>query len=196
METVRDDRPAIATDYQSVQPSGELLARMTGYLLSVAEDKIPVDLRAKCAASDIVQESLLEATRTLSHFRGDTPQELKRWLRRILFNNIRDLARRYRGTAKRKLAQEQSLPSILPSTQKGMQSTPSSCAGRREIAVKVLEVLENLPEDQRRAIMLRNFDLLSFQQIGDKMDRSSEAARSLWVRAIDAIRDKMELSDG
>jgi len=195
-ETVHSNQRSFAPDDLSRQRVGEMLARMTGYLLSVAEDNMPEGLRAKCGASDIVQESLLDAARAFPHYRGDNSQELKRWLRRILYNNIRDLARRYRGTGKRKLAKEQSLASVRPIALAKTQVSPSSHAGRSEVAIKLMESLEQLPDDQRRAIVLRNFDLLSFQQIGDKMDRSAEAARSLWVRAIDALRDKTELSDG
>lgn len=173
-----------------------LLVEMTSYLLSVAEDRVPHDLKVKCAASDVVQESLWEAARVLPQFDGRDVHDLKRWLRRILLNNVRDAARRYRMTDRRKLAQEKHLSSIGPDKLCSTTPSPSACAIRREETIRLIEALETLPEDYRQVIVLRNFELLAFAEIGPRMQRSADAARFLWARAIESVRKKLRPCDG
>src|SRR5262245_49915002 len=81
---------------------GELLQACRHYLLLVAEQNLDSDLRDKVAASDLVQDTCLEALRDFGRqFRGDTEEELLAWLKRILLNNLANQVRRYRGTEMR-----------------------------------------------------------------------------------------------
>ena len=54
------------------------------YLLMIANEVIGPELQAKLGASDLVQETFVEAHRHLAAFRGKTEGELRAWLRRIL----------------------------------------------------------------------------------------------------------------
>jgi len=65
------------------------------YLRLQAEMQLSPRLKVKEAPSDIVQQAMLEAHRDLKDFRGKTDAELPAWLRRILTNNLAELARRY-----------------------------------------------------------------------------------------------------
>lgn len=55
--------------------------------------------------------------------------------------------------------------------------------------------LQRLPPTYREVIELRNQELLSFPEIGRRLARSAKAARSLWERAIEALRREVEGSD-
>ena len=66
----------------------------------------PAGLHGKVAASDLVQETLLEAGRDFAHFGGHTRHELLGWLRRILLNNLADANRRYLYAEKREAGRE------------------------------------------------------------------------------------------
>src|SRR5262249_62211948 len=85
----------------SQEALGRLLEACHGYLLMVARQELPADLQAKGGASDLLQETLMDACRDFAQFRGDTEAELLGWLRQILRNNLAHFNRRYRDTAKR-----------------------------------------------------------------------------------------------
>ena len=91
---------------------GQVLEACRGYLLLLARRELAPDLQAKGGASDLVQETFLEAQRDFASFRGDTEAELAGWLRQILLNNLATYSRHFRETAKRRLACEISLEAI------------------------------------------------------------------------------------
>ena len=63
---------------------GRVLEGCRRYLLGVAEGELDPDLRSKGGASDIVQETFLEAQRDFARFQGSSPEELRAWLRQVL----------------------------------------------------------------------------------------------------------------
>jgi RNA polymerase sigma-70 factor, ECF subfamily len=83
------------------------------YLGFVARSQVETWLRRKVDASDLVQETMLEACRDLERFEGHTEKEWLAWLRKILAHNAADFVRRYRGTEKRAAGREVSSGSRL-----------------------------------------------------------------------------------
>src|SRR5262245_57488511 len=83
------------------------------YLLLVARGVMGPRLRVKLDASDIVQETFLEAQRHLGRFRGKTPTEFRAWLREILLCRLASAQRTYLGTKKRAVGREVSLDASL-----------------------------------------------------------------------------------
>src|SRR5215470_7553973 len=79
---------------------GQALEACRGYLLLIAQRH----LEAKGGASDLVQETFLEAQRDFGQFRGTSEAELLAWLRRLLLNNLGHFSRRYRDTHSRAVA--------------------------------------------------------------------------------------------
>src|SRR5438128_1295714 len=90
----------------SHQALGQALENCRPYLLRVAQDEIDPELRAKGGASDLVQETFLDAQRLFARFRGASEVEWLAWLRQLLLHNVGDFARRFRGTGKRNLGRE------------------------------------------------------------------------------------------
>src|SRR5262245_6977784 len=88
---------------------GKLLERYRNYLRLLAEVQIGRRLRGKVDASDLVQESFLEAHRDFGQLRGQTEAELVAWLRQILATNLANTIRRYLGTQRRDVRLEQQL---------------------------------------------------------------------------------------
>ena len=84
------------------------LERFRSYLLLLARMKLDRKWRGKLDASDVVQQTMLEAHQALATFRGDNPAAQAAWLRQILARNlanaVRDLTR-----AKRDARREQAL---------------------------------------------------------------------------------------
>lgn len=175
------------------QALGPLLQSYRDYLLAIAEEELPLVLRPKTGASDVVQETYLQAQRGFDQFRGDSEPELRAWLRRILLNEIGRVERTYQDTDKRDLGREvplngQELPAGGPS--------PSGIISRDEEEALLLQALQRLPPDYQEAIQLRNFEQLGFEEIGRRLGRSAEAARKLWVRAVDQLGVEQEALDG
>lgn len=179
---------------------GRLLELYRNYLRLLAESQLDRKLRARLSPSDLVQETMLEAHRDFSQFRGATESEFLSWLRQILVNNMsrqielhvlaekRDIRRevsldRLRGALERSTAQ---LGAFLP----GREDGPSAIAERRERAVILADLMSQLAPDHREVLVLRNLQGLPFQDVADRMERSVPAAKMLWVRAIKQLRDR------
>ena len=94
-----DDPDIPAARAGSKEAIGGALEACRGYLLGIAERELDADLRAKGGASDLVQDTFLEAQRDFAGFRGETQADLLAWLRRLLLNNLANFARTYRQTA-------------------------------------------------------------------------------------------------
>src|SRR5262249_6843956 len=122
----------------SQQALGQALEVCRGYLLLVAERQLGTDLRAKGGASDLVQETFLEAQRDFRQFQGTSEEELRAWLQRLLLNNLGTFARRYRDAHCRDVSREQPLePGGSSNAQGGIAAptpSPSGQAMEREQA--------------------------------------------------------------
>jgi RNA polymerase sigma-70 factor (ECF subfamily) len=70
-----------------------LFAACRNYLAVVARAEIGSWLQAKVDASDLVQQTLLDAHRGLANFRGHNEAEWLGWLRQILSHNAADFVR-------------------------------------------------------------------------------------------------------
>ena len=193
MQALRDARAG------SADALGEALEACRGYLLTVAQRELLPDLRAKGGASDLVQQTFLEAQRDFARFHGKTEAELLAWLRRLLLNNLANFARDYRETAKRQVAREVGLPDADSSKLGGpipaaATPSPSKQAMAHERTEAVMEALDKLPADYRQIVLLRYREERSFEEIGQMMGRSANAARKLWLRAVERLKqDLIEL---
>jgi RNA polymerase sigma-70 factor (ECF subfamily) len=183
----------------SAEALGEALEACRGYLLLIARQELGKDLQAKAGASDLVQQTFLEAQGDFPRFQGDSAAELRAWLRRILLNNVATFTAAYRETAKRAVGRERLLSQLGPqgAEAKGLAEaapSPSAVAMAREEADALARVLERLPEDYRQALMLRHVEELPFEEIGRRLNRSANAARKLWARAVERLQQEWETS--
>jgi RNA polymerase sigma-70 factor (ECF subfamily) len=185
-----------AAQQGSQEALGQALEACRQYLLLIANRHLDPELRAKVGPSDVVQETFLKAQREFVRFHGSTEQELLAWLKAILLNNLANVVRDYRATDKRQLAREVPLAEVpdeeLLSSALAQTETPSGQMTAREQADEVDRALAQLPEPYRQVIALRNEERLSFEEIGQRLGRSAEAARKLWARAIEALQQLLE----
>src|SRR5437762_13576071 len=176
----------------------QLFGQCRNYLAVVARAQVESWLRAKVDASDIVQQTMLEAYRDFHKFRGTTEAEWRAGLRQILSHNAANFIRHYRGTAKRQAHREVAL------RQPGDDSkafgapdpadrgeSPSQLLLRKERDWQIAEALAQLTPDHREVILLRNLERLSFDDVAERMGRSRPAAQMLWMRAIHKLQEVM-----
>jgi RNA polymerase sigma-70 factor (ECF subfamily) len=176
---------------------GQALEACRRYLLLVAERELDPALRAKGGASDLVQQTFLEAQRDFAHFHGDSEGEWLAWLKHLLRHNVGKFARTYRDTQKRGVGRETPLEGPGSATGPGAElaantPTPSALAMQREQDEGLARALERLPEDYRRVIALRYQEERSFEEIGRLLQRSADAARKLWARAVERLQDELD----
>lgn len=116
------------------------------------------------------------------------------WLRTILRHELTDTTRHYQGTGKRQLKLEVPLTQAPLDILAVKDETPSAIAVTRERHDRLCEALAKLPEAQRQLIVWRNYDLLAFEEIGQRLAKSANAARKLWARAVEELMYRLDLS--
>ena len=168
---------------------GSALEMFRSYLLLVAGRDLAQDLRAKGGASDLVQETFLEARRAFHRFDGRTEDELRRWLRMILRRRLSHMARQYRGTEKRRSGRE--VPFDRVADLASDSTSPSGVAVRKEREQAVDDALGRLSSRHREAILWHHREGVGFEEIGRRLGCSAEAARKVWARAIERLRREL-----
>lgn len=177
---------------------GQLLEIYRRYLRLLAELGIEGRFKAKVDASDLVQETFLDAHRDFANFRGTTERELMAWLKQILAANLTDHVRRRYGAQKRDVQLERSLSQQLDRSSHAIdrglvltQTTPSQSAARREQAVVLADALDRLPEDYREVLVLRHLKGLKFPDVARSMGRTVGSVQQLWTRAVAELRRRI-----
>jgi len=180
----------------SPQRRDELFAACRSYLGVIARAQIETWLRAKVDASDLVQQTMLEAHRDFERFTGQSDQEWLAWLRRIMAHNAADFVRRYKATAKRAATRERSI------VRTGEQSTyqfepaaaidsPSQQMIRADRQLALTDALAQLPPDYQEVVLLRNLQRMPFNEIAERMGRSRPAVQMLWMRALKKLEEHL-----
>jgi RNA polymerase sigma-70 factor (ECF subfamily) len=170
-----------------------LFAQFRGYLLLIANEEVGHDLQGKFGASDFVQETMLIAHRKFQQFRGESAEELKGWLRQILRNDLNRIRRKFSTAKKRDIGRELALDdSAMLLSPIDQQHTPQSNALIKEEAIILETAMSRLPENYRTAIRLREWEELSYPEIGKRMGTTEEAARKLCLRAMIKLEDSLK----
>lgn len=173
---------------------GQLLQEHRNYLLAMVNSDMESQIRPKVGSSDIVQEALLTAYREFGQFNGETSHELVAWLRQICKHDISDAERSFKRTQKRQISREKP---IEPSSKMMIplpdaSATPSTEAMAIEQSNQLNAAMAKLPADYQTVLRLRNWEQLSFEEIGQQMERSAESVRKLWTRAVLKIQQYLE----
>lgn len=173
------------------------------YLGFAARAQVETWLRAKVDASDVVQQTMLEAHRDFERFEGATEKEWVAWLKRILAHNVADFIRQYRGTAKRQQRREvrfrdpaatQSAFGVPEPAAPG--DTPSQEFIKLDDEFRVAAALATLSPDYQEVIVLRNLERLPFNDVAERMGRSRPAVQMLWMRAIRKLQEAVGGEEG
>ena len=153
-------------------------------------------LRNPADAEDVAQEAFVKAYRALPQFRGDSA--FYTWLYRIAINTAKNaLAARERNPVSYELdLQGNDESSDMVSRLKDPE-TPEGLALTEEIRDTVNHAIEELPEDLRTAIVLRELEGMSYEEIAASMDCPVGTVRSRIFRAREAIDRRLrEVFDG
>ncbi|MBL4826401.1 MAG: RNA polymerase sigma factor RpoE [Spongiibacteraceae bacterium] len=140
---------------------------------------------------DVAQEAFIKAYRALPNFRGDSA--FYTWLYRIAINTAKNyLVARSRRPPATDIDVDDAEYFEVPSPLKDIESPENSLYGQ-ELKLVVETAIEQLPEDLRTAVTLREFDGLSYEDIAEVMECPVGTVRSRIFRAREAIDKRVRL---
>jgi len=139
-------------------------------------------------ARDVCQETFLRAFRALPGFKGEA--KFSSWLYRIALNLCRDWIRRKRRTPLVEMPDGVDV-SELASAQ-GPAESIEDLVGRREMSRVVAECMRNLPEEQRTAIVLKEYHGLTFQEIADLQQCPLSTVKTRLYQGLSVLRRQLE----
>lgn len=145
-------------------------------------------------ALDLSQEVFLRVFRTIGRFRGQS--SLKTWIYRIAVNQARN---RHRFWRRRHRADQVSLDAHVATHgdfRSGSESGPDRVLAQKELAARLERALADLPFDQRTAIVLREVDGLSYEEIAYSLGVAVGTVKSRLTRARQTLRLQLREARG
>jgi RNA polymerase sigma-70 factor (ECF subfamily) len=139
-------------------------------------------------ARDVAQETFLRAFRALKGFKGQA--KFSSWLYRITLNLCRDWMRRERRAP---VAQA---PEGVDLVELAGEATPAesieALVGRRELGRAVSKAMALLPEEQRTAIILKEYHGLTFQEIAELLDCPLSTVKTRLYQGLSVVRKQLQ----
>jgi len=173
------------------------LEKCRAYLKLLASTQVDRWLQQRVDASDLVQQTMLDAVARSDQFRGSSETELLAWLRTILSNNLIDAIRHY-GRAKRDIARDNSINADISESFRRIEalaiepgSSPSQRAVTNELLRKLPTALDALPEMQRQAIVLHHLQGLKLSETARELGKSESAVGGLLHRGLKRLYELM-----
>nr|CBA28614.1 RNA polymerase sigma-E factor [Curvibacter putative symbiont of Hydra magnipapillata] len=142
---------------------------------------------------DITQETFIRAYRALHQFRGDA--QFYTWLYRIAVNTAKKALlelKRDRTISESFFARDEEDETSLRQNEPSSDETPESVLAAKEIAGVVNSAMDELPEELRQAVVLREIEGLSYEEISLAMSCPIGTVRSRIFRAREAISAKVK----
>ncbi|MCD4687443.1 MAG: RNA polymerase sigma factor [Anaerolineae bacterium] len=132
-------------------------------------------------AEDVTQEIFIAVLRSIKRF--ESRSRFNTWLYTIVSRHIADFYRH------RRRHEEEHAVSL--DTAEFMLSTPAFEHERGDEGALIQQALQALPDHYREIILMRFADGLTFAEIAEERDQTLEAAKSLYRRAIQSLRDRI-----
>jgi RNA polymerase sigma-70 factor (ECF subfamily) len=168
---------------------GSLLQGMRPYVKVLTRAAHRGCLTGRLDESDLVQDAMLEVTRSFDRFEGASVPEFIGWLRRVVSRSVGHNVRRLLDAKKRNPDGRECVPvwEQLP----GHQAAPDELADSREQSVRVAVALDLLSADMREVVVLRLVDDQPHAEIARRIGRTEQATRMLFVRSVRRLRELM-----
>jgi RNA polymerase sigma-70 factor (ECF subfamily) len=196
-----ENRPAriwLRTVHVLVETGDGALDPFRSYLYLLARAHLDPRMLHEVDASDLVQQTLMDAYGKKSQFRGETDAQFAAWLRQILIRNLKD-ALRHERRAKRDVARQRSLDAAIEDSFRraeswlaASQSTPSQHFARKEELLRLADALAELPDAQRDAVIFRHLQGMSLAEVASQLDRSESAVAGLVYRGLNKLHDLLD----
>ena len=172
----------------------ELFKRHRGRLRKAIAMRIDRRLAARVDASDVLQETYLEAFRRLPKYLRQEEMPFYLWLLWIAREKVLALHRRHLGAEKRAVTHEAPLLPVDSSATfvsfviAGREPSPSQALAKTELAERLRLALGRLDEDERDLILWRHFEQLCARDMAQLLQISQAAASKRYIRAVERLR--------
>lgn len=167
-----------------MQALGELLDSLRPYVRVIVRSVSRGQSVSLADESDLIQESLMQASQCSHTFHGESPAEWLGWLRTI---TVRTTGRILQTRSQRSVVavKEAELGTVIIDK----AAVPNARLMQQETADRMALVMARLPEDMQQVLLARVVDGLDYETIATQMHRSPGAVRVLFVRALRRLRD-------
>jgi RNA polymerase sigma-70 factor (ECF subfamily) len=139
-------------------------------------------------ARDVCQETFLRAFRALPGFKGQA--KFSSWLYRIALNLCRDWMRRQRRTPV--VQMPDGVDPIELASERGPVESIETLVERQELSAVVADAMALLPEEQRTAIILKEYHGMTFQEIADLQGCPLSTVKTRLYQGLSVLRRHLE----
>jgi RNA polymerase sigma-70 factor (ECF subfamily) len=174
-----------------------LVQRLRGRLEMWISLRMGPLLRSRLSEDDVLQETLLQAHRSLADFHDQGQGSFRRWMFSVAENRLRDL-HKYHAAQKRDATREVPIgprsdeESHLLQSLSAAGASPSSAAHRGELVARLVDHIARLPEPLGEVLVLRAIEERTFQEIAQQLDKSPATVKGLYVRALKSLKDELK----
>jgi len=167
----------------NIELYSELMGRYQRKILSFIYHMLK-SAKLELMAEDLCSETFYKAYRSLHSFR-EVDASFSTWLYTIARNTVLSELRKQK-TANLPLEESGIIPTTAP------ESAPEQQVLRNERMTMVRDAINNLPEKQRSALILREYDQLDYQEIANILGQTVSSVKSLLFRARASIKSQLE----
>ena len=139
-------------------------------------------------ARDVAQETFLRAFRALPGFKGQA--KFSSWIYRIALNLCRDWIRRKRRTPVSPLPDDVDISELA--AEQGPSESVEDLVARRELSAVVEEAMKLLPEEQRTAVILKEYHGMTFQEIADLQGCPLSTVKTRLYQGLSVLRKHLK----
>lgn len=139
-------------------------------------------------ARDVCQDTFFRAYRALKGFKGEA--KFSSWLYRIALNLCRDFIRRQRRTPTVQMPDDADIGELAAAG--GPVESIETLVARRELGRAVEQAMATLPEEQRTAIILKEYHGLTFQEIADMQGCPLSTVKTRLYQGLSVVRRQLE----
>lgn len=172
-----------------------LFAEQRDYLRRLIDLRLDARLRARIDASDVVQETLLEAASRLPDYLARKPMPFRLWLRQTARQQLIDLRRQHLGAECRAAERDQPLPSssslLVGRAALAGSQRPEQKLEEQELVEQVQLALSQLAEEDAEIIKLRTIEDLSNVEAAQVLRITPAAASKRYGRALLRVRGRL-----
>lgn len=176
---------------------GELFEQHRARLRKMVQIRLAKRLQGRVDPSDVLQETYIELSRSLSQYLQDPKLPFFLWLRFLAGKKLQAVHRHHLGTHMRDVRREVSLHAgALPQASSeslaahllGRLTSPSQVAMRAELRVRVQEALDSMSLLDREVLALRHFEQLNNSEAAQVLGLSEAAASNRFMRALKRLK--------
>jgi len=167
----------------NVQLYAELMRRYERKILAFIYHMLK-STHMESLADDLCQDTFYKAFRSLQTFR-EVEASFSTWLYTIARNTVLSELRKQKGVNV-SLDQTTIIPHASPDTM------PEQSILRNEKVAMVRDAINKLPDKQRAALILREYDQLDYQEIADILGQTVSSVKSLLFRARASVKVQLE----